>query len=822
MPTAAGRLPGGPTSGPWHTPRRRVHDVEVEDHRTDRRAPSARHVATALLVVLAAALAAGGVLRLGGWRGSDMVWEAAGAVGAAYALWTVIDSLVHRRLGVDVIALLAVIGTLAVHEYLASAVVSVMLATGRALEDWSARRARRDLRSLLERAPRLAHRYRGGGVEDVAVDDVLPGDLLMVATGEVVPVDGRLTSVANLDESMLTGESLPIERDVADSVRSGAVNAGRPFDLRVTATAAESTYAGVVRLVAAAEASQPPFVRLADRYALGFLAVTAVVGSLAWIAGSAGRAVAVLVVATPCPLILAAPVAFVAGLSLSARRGVVVKGGGVLERLARCTTLLFDKTGTLTAGRPRLVSVVTVEGAPADEVIATAASLDQFSPHVLAGSLVRAAEEHGQTLVLPEGVEEVPGSGIRGTVGGHPVAVGSARWTGVSAVPPWAKSALRRARLDGALTVFVAIDGEPAGVLVFEDPIRSDAAQTLRALRRAGVDRLVMVTGDRSEVAEAVGASLALDGVVPERSPAEKLDVVIAEQRRAPTIMVGDGVNDAPALAAADVGVAMGARGATASTEAADIVLGVDRLDRLAEVRLIASRTRRIAFQSVVAGMAMSLAAMFVAAVGDLPAVWGALLQEGIDVAVILNALRALRPTAPRLVLDQATTELARRFRAEHAQVQAVADRVRAVADAMDRRRPDESLRALHDVHRQLVEVVLPHEVAEDRELYPSLDRAIGGANPTGPMSREHAEIAHQIRRLGQLLDDIGPDGCDEEDVADVRRLLYGLTAVLRLHNAKEEESYLSIEEPEPVGSEPVGSEPVGRRGAGSPAARAG
>ena len=365
--------------------------------------------------------------------------------------------------------------------------------------------------------------------------------------------------------------------------------------------------------------------------------------------------------------------------------------------------------------------------------------------------------------------------------------------------------ALRRARLDGALTVFVALDGEPAGVLVFEDPIRSDASQTLRALRRAGVDRLVMVTGDRSEVAEAVGASLGLDGVVPERSPAEKLDVVIAEQRRAPTIMVGDGVNDAPALAAADVGVAMGARGATASTEAADIVLGVDRLDRLAEVRLIASRTRRIALQSVVAGMAMSLAAMVVAAVGDLPAVWGALLQEGIDMAVILNALRALRPTVPRLVLDQATAELARRFRAEHAQVQAVADRVRAVADAMDRRRPDESLRSLHDIHRQLVEVVLPHEAAEDRQLYPSLDRAIGGANPTGPMSMEHAEIAHQIRRLGQLLDDIGPGGCDEEDVADVRRLLYGLAAVLRLHNAKEEESYLSVEEPEPVGSEPAG-----------------
>ncbi len=750
-----------------------------------------------LLAVLVLLLAVGGVFHLAGQlagqgEAADRLWDVDGALGAVYALWTVVDALRHRRLGVDVIALFALVGALAVGESLAAAVVSVMLATGRALEDWSAGRARRDLRALLERAPRRAHRYRGDQLETIVLEEVCPGDLLMVATGELVPVDGRLTTPAVLDESTLSGEALPVARQPADGVRSGAANAGAPFDLRATATSADSTYAGIVRLVASAEAAQPPFVRLADRYALAFLGVTAAAASVAWLVGGAARAVAVLVVATPCPLILAAPVAFVAGLSVAARRGVVVKGGAVLERLARCTTVLFDKTGTLTSGHPRLASVVASPGADPDDVLALAAAVDQFSPHVLAGPLVRAATDAGRSLARPEGLEEVPGLGIRGRIDGHAVAVGSARWAGVRDIPVWARSAQRRARLDGALTVFVAVDGGLAGVLVFEDPVRSDAARTLRALRGSGVERIVMVTGDREEVAEAVGAVLGLDAVVAERSPSDKLQVVMDEQRRAPTIMVGDGVNDAPALAAADVGVAMGARGATASSEAADVVLGVDRLDRLREGRRIAARTRRIALQSVLAGMALSLVAMVVAAAGHLPPVWGALLQEGIDVAVILNALRALRPLRPEVALDPVAVELSRRFRAEHPEVQRVADRVRTVGDGLDRRSPGTGLRTLRELHRELVEVVLPHEAAEDKELYPFLDRAIGGTNPTGPMSREHAEIAHQVRRLGQLLDDVGDDGLDEEDVADARRLLYGLGAVLRLHNAQEEESYLT------------------------------
>jgi heavy metal translocating P-type ATPase len=756
-----------------------------------------RYSAVMLLALTTFGLATGLVLYLAGASGAAATaWAVVGACGAGYALWAMGEAVAHGRVGVDVIALLALVGAMVVGELLAAAVISVMLASGRALEAWAAGRARRDLHALLERAPRTARRYRDQALEIVPLDAVAPGDLLLVAPGDLVPVDGTVASrLAVLDESALTGEAHPVERSAREPVRSGVVNAGGPFDLRATAAAADSTYAGIVRLVSQAEASQAPFVRLADRYAVWFLGVSLVAAGAAWAMAGAERAVAVLVVATPCPLILAAPVALVSGLSVAAQRGVVVKGGAVLERLARCTTLLLDKTGTLTTGRPSVSAVIPAGWCEPAEVLRLAASLDQVSGHVLASAVVGAATARGCELVLPQQVEEVPGQGIRGHVDGHRVAVGKAGWVGVTGQPQWAKSARRRARLDGTLTVFVAVDGVPAGVLVLEDPVRTDAARTIRALREAGISRIVMVTGDRPEVADAVGAVIGVDEVLAERTPADKLDAVRTERGRAPVIMAGDGINDAPALALADVGVAMGARGSGASSEAADAVLTVDRLDRLGEARALAHRTVRIARQSVLAGMAMSLAAMAAAAVGLLPAVWGALLQEAIDVAVILNALRALRPASDHGRLAGTDTELAERFAREHRTIRADIEQLRAAADALGVLRPEEAMTHVGQVYRLLVDEIGPHEKAEQEELYPAMDRLLGSHQATATMSRAHAEIVHQTRRLGQLIDDIGPHRPDDADVADLRALLYGLHAILRLHTAQEDESYLSLAE---------------------------
>ena len=756
-----------------------------------------RRSAPLLLVVTTAGMTAGGVAWLAGDRGAaDVAWLAAAACGLAYASWIAVAAICRGRLSVDLIALVALAGAVAVGELLAAAVISVMLTSGRTLEAWAAYRARRDLSALLARAPRTGRRYRDGSLETVPLDQIAAGDVLLVAAGDVVPVDGTLTTgMAVLDESALTGEALPVTHVQGDALRSGTLNAAGPFDLRAGASAADSTYAAIVRLVGEAESAQAPFVRLADRYAMWFLPLSLTVAAVAWALGGAAHAVAVLVVATPCPLILAAPVALVSGLSAAARRGVVVKNGGVLERLVRCTTVMLDKTGTLTVGQPDVTAVVPAGSLPPEEILALAASLDQASGHVLAAAVVRAAAERACPLVQPADVMEQPGQGIAGTVAGRRVRLGRAEWAAVTGTPPWVRAVRRRAWLDGALTVFVAVDGRPAGALLLEDRIRPDARQTIRALRRGGITRIVLATGDRADAASAVGALTGVDEVLAGLTPADKLDVVRREQRRAPVIMTGDGINDAPALALADVGVAMGARGSTASSEAADAVLTVDHLDRLGEVAAPARRTRRIALQSVLAGMGMSLAAMGVAAAGLLPAVWGALLQEGIDVAVILNALRALRAPTPAERLTAADVALTQRFRAEHQFIRADIEQLRVAADALTTDPPAASaaMAFVRQAHALLTGEVWPHENAEESDLYPAVNRLLGGADPTAAMSRAHAEIAYQIARLGRIIAEIGDRPPDETDIADLRAVLYGLHAILRLHTAQEDETYLSL-----------------------------
>ncbi|MET9295831.1 heavy metal translocating P-type ATPase [Streptomyces sp. NPDC003077] len=767
------------------------HDIGRSD--TDAFRAGAR-LNRVLLVVTAVALAAGGAAWLAGApRVADACWAAGTVAAVAPGIGWVLAALRRGRAGVDLIAVLALGGTLAVGEYLAGALIALMLATGRALESAAGRRATRDLRALLAHVPRVARLRSGTRVREVPLEEVVAGDLLVVGPGETVPVDGEVVGAdATLDESVLSGESEHLVRRHGERVRSGAVNAGGAFDVRASATARESTYAELVRLARRASAESAPVVRLADRFAAWFLPLSVAAAGLAWlISGSAVRAVAVLVVATPCPLLLAAPVAVVSGISRAARRGVVFRDGGALERLGRVRTLLLDKTGTLTTGRPRVTEAVAAPGWRSAEVLRLAASVDRYSPHALARAIVAQAQARGLELSAPREAEEVPGRGATALVEGRRTAVG--RHEGPD-LPGWARTVRGRAVLEGATVSWLTVEGAVVGAVLLRDPLRPDAPRTVRRLRAAGIPRLLMLTGDRAEPAREVAAVLGLDGFRTEQTPADKAAVVRAERDRAVTAMVGDGVNDAPALAVADVGVAMGARGSTASSEVADAVLTTDRVDRLADAVTIAERSRRIAVQSAAGGMILSLAAMVAAGLG-LPPAAGALLQEGIDVAVILNALRALRPGPARTPeVPPATADLLHRFAAEHDALRDILEAVRDAADRLSDAPGPDATEAVRQVSRLLSERLLPHEDAEEHQLYPALADPLGGPEATATMSRAHAEIARLSRRVAAHLALTGPDGALRPDqLDDLRACLYGLHTVLRLHFLQEEENYFTL-----------------------------
>lgn len=597
------------------------------------------------------ALALGGIVHIfEPGQSGDLIWAAAIVLTLIPLTWSVLRTLMHGDVGVDAIALVAMVGALALGEYLAGAVIALMLSGGNALEAAAGRRARRELTALLERAPRIAHRRQDENIEEVPVGEIAVGDRIVVRAGEVVPVDGAVQSErAVIDESTLTGEPLPVTYGRGSTVSSGTLNAGEVFDMRATRTSSESAYAGIVALVKDAEQQRAPFVRMADRYAAILLPVTLVIAGAAWaFSGDPVRALAVLVVATPCPLILAAPVALISGVSRAAHDGVIAKGGGTIEKLGEARTVLLDKTGTLTHGRPEIEQVKSTDGLAPEELLRLAASVDQLSAHVLAEALVHGAEGRGLELEFPEEVVEEPGQGIEGEVGGHRVAVGSDAWLrqrGYSGTDA-AERLLDGSAEPGWARVLVGVDGRLAGAVLMADHLRDDASNLTKELRGAGVEEVVLVTGDQRAVGEAVGEAVGVDQVFTECSPDEKIEVVRRARERpggGTVVMVGDGVNDAPALALADVGIAMGGVGATVSSETADAVIAVDKVDRVADAIRIGRRSLTIARQSVVAGLGLSFIAMGFAAFGYISPVAGALLQEGIDVAVILNALRALK-----------------------------------------------------------------------------------------------------------------------------------------------------------------------------------
>jgi len=705
--------------------------------------------------------------------------------------------LLRREIGVDLIAVLAMSGALLLGEYLAGAILAVMLTGGAALERFAITRARRELSALIKRAPRTAHRRAGPDIIDIGIDEAALGDVLLVKPGEVVPVDGIVSSGSVvLDESALTGESKPVKLEPGTPLRSGGTNAGGPFELRVTTSAAESTYAGIIRLVRAAEQSKAPFERVADRYALGFLGLTLALAAYAWIAeGSLLRALSVLVVATPCPLILAAPAAIIAGVSRAAKHGIIVKGGGPLEMLARATVMLLDKTGTVTSARPEVIAVETMGRLSSDEIVQYAACVEQVSVHPYAPAIIAEARSRSADLSFPLDVHEQMGTGIAGTVGGRRVAVGQLAYVAPNATPtPATRSIELRTAVEGSSSVFVAIDERLAGVLILQDPIRPEASRALRSLRAAGIRRIHMVTGDHPDVAELVGDALGVDRVFAERTPEEKVEVIRVVRTEGVTVMVGDGINDAPALALADVGVAMGARGATAASEAADVVLTSDRLEGLVWATRIAQRTRRIALESVLVGMGLSLLAMAFAAAGYIAPAAGAVLQEGIDVLVILNALRALGGNESGVHKRPEAEALAQGLALTHRALRPYVGELAALASRLESLSPGEARVQLERTREMLEKQLLPHEREEQQTAYPLLANMLKDEDPTGPLIQTHHEIHRLTRLFGRLVAQLPAEGPRTEDLRDLRRVLYGLHAILQLHFAQEEELYSLFE----------------------------
>jgi len=598
---------------------------------------SSKQINQLLFVLSLLSLSAGFlVVFIGFTELQSIIWAAGGLVGLIPATKWIIDELKNKQMGSDILALLALLGTLLTNEMMAAAIISLMLATGRVLESWAEGQAERQLKTLLARIPRVAHILNSdGSLKTISAEDIKVGDILVVRSGEVIPVDGQLISSATLDESALTGEPLPVNRTASDFILSGVLNVGDTFQLKALQTAEFSTYAGIIRLVESAQAKSAPGVRIANTWALRFVPVALVMAIGAWvISGNISNAIAVLVAATPCPLILAVPIAVVAGMSNAAKNGAVIKGGAALEQLARAEVVLLDKTGTLTHGGPAISEIQSKPGLDHLRILQLAASLDQYSSHVVARAIVSGAREKEINLLAAHDVVEEHGTGISGIVDGRKIAVGQIRQKN----PDWYS-------ISTPLSVGVFENGELIGALGLDDPIREEAKQMIIDLKNSGVKRILMVTGDKIETAQNVGSYLGIDEIYASAKPQEKMDVVLKEMKSSngTVIAVGDGINDAPVLAAAHVGVAMGARGATAASEAADIVIVDDSIDRLTQAITIAKFSRKKALQAAGVGMGLSFVAMSLGAIGYFNASQGAIAQEFIDVIAILWALTALR-----------------------------------------------------------------------------------------------------------------------------------------------------------------------------------
>ncbi|GMG61910.1 heavy metal translocating P-type ATPase [Tetragenococcus halophilus] len=547
-----------------------------------------------------------------------------------------IQTLKSGKYGVDILAITAIIATLLVGEYWASLMVLIMLTGGDSLEDYASHQAGRELRSLLENSPQVAHKIVDEQLYDIEVDEATVDDLLLIKPGEIVPVDGSVVAGTTLvDESSLTGESRPVEKNPNDEMMSGSIVKDASIRIKVTKKASDSQYQKLVKLVEESEAKPARFVRLADRYAVPFTLIAYIIGGLAWfVSKDPVRFAEVLVVASPCPLILAAPVALVAGMSRSSRNGIVVKTGTTIEKLAKANSIAFDKTGTLTEGKLSVDDIHSEsEQVSEEELLSLAASVEQESTHILARSLVAQARDEKLQLQAVENLQEVTGKGVEAFVDGKKVRIGNASFAGDDYVGQTNKT-----------VVYITVDEQYVGYITFKDILRSEARETIHQLNQLGIEKTVMLTGDDAEIAHQIAESVNISDVHAQCLPEEKIQVLKdLEEKQRPLIMVGDGVNDAPALAVADIGIAMGAHGSTAASESADAVILKDDLSRVSEAVRLSKDTMKVAQQSVLIGIFICVALMLIASTGLIPALLGAALQEVVDTVSILSALRARR-----------------------------------------------------------------------------------------------------------------------------------------------------------------------------------
>lgn len=566
---------------------------------------------------------------------ADIPWAIGGFIGLIPSIKWVLDELKDKQMGSDVLAIFSIVGALAIREFFAAAVISFMLASGRALESWAEGRADFALKSLIDRMPKLANRItKTGQLEVIKIEDVEINNRLLVKSGEIVPVDGIAQETCYLDQSALTGEPMPVLLEKAGSVISGTINAGNAFEMIASGNVSQSTYSGIVTMVRNSRAQSSPNIRLANKWALRFVPITMAMAALTFLlTGDATRTVAVLVVATPCPLILAVPIALVSGMSRATKSGAVIKGGAVLEKLSKAEVVLLDKTGTVTHGGPVITEIVTSTGITHEYALQMAASLDQYSPHVVAKSLVDEAKNRGISLLSASNVVEEHGKEVSGEIDGVLIRVGAAP----TDLPSWAN-------LKQPLIVALHINNQLIAIFGLEDPIRSESKKTISDLHKLGVIEIVMVTGDKEETASIVASELGINRVIANSSPETKLNVVHEYRNKVSgsVIVVGDGINDAPALAASDVGIAMGARGASAASEAADVVIIEDSIDRVVSAISIAKLSHSKAMQASIGGMGLALIAMFAAAFNLLTPSQGAIAQEFIDLLAIMWALTTL------------------------------------------------------------------------------------------------------------------------------------------------------------------------------------